>query len=390
MESIVEKLQLKDIDKSTWKKYRFDQIAKNISERIEPSTTDLEIYVGLEHIDSEAIHIKRFGKREDVNGTKLRCYPGDIIFGRRRAYQRKAAIAEFDGFCSAHSLVLRANPDVINPKLFPFFMHSDTFMHRAVDISVGSLSPTINWGDLKKQEFMLPPFDQQEHLSELLWAAEDSLQKKKHFLMSLKLYRDTFIKRNYESEEQPPIKFSQLLEVNPRIEKHIPKQNLAVSFLPMQNVSDEGLITELEDRDISEVRKGFTFFKENDILFAKITPCMENGKGTIAEGLTNSVGFGSTEFHVLRPKRNEDLLFCYYLTMMPDFRFKAEQQMTGSAGQKRVPSDFFEFFKFRAPNEQRRFEIGNIMHEITGRIEITKEQINNTKSVKRSLINQLF
>ena len=154
-------LDLNHIDKSNWKTFRFDQIAKSIGERVEPTKTDLEIYVGLDHIDSDSIHIKRFGKREDVSGTKLRCYPGDVIFGRRRAYQRKAAICEFDGFCSAHSLVLRAIPEVIDPKLFPFFLHSDAFMDRAIDISVGSLSPTINWGTLKKQEFLLPPKDQQ-------------------------------------------------------------------------------------------------------------------------------------------------------------------------------------------------------------------------------------
>lgn len=130
-------LSLQNLDKSTWQKLPFSEIAQSISERIDPTTTDLETYVGLDHIDAESIHIKRFGQREDVSGTKLRCYPGDVIFGRRRAYQRKAAICEFDGFCSAHSLVLRAIPEVIDPKLFPFFLHSDQFMHRAVDISVG-------------------------------------------------------------------------------------------------------------------------------------------------------------------------------------------------------------------------------------------------------------
>lgn len=163
-------INLKNLDKSNWQRYRFDQIAKNISERVDPNNTDLQVYIGLEHIDSDSIHIKRSGTPDDVNGQKLRCYPGDVIFGRRRAYQRKAAIARVDGFCSAHSLVLRANPDVIAPKLFPFFLHSDSFMHRAVDISVGSLSPTINWGTLKHQEFLLPPKDQQAQLAELLWA----------------------------------------------------------------------------------------------------------------------------------------------------------------------------------------------------------------------------
>src|SRR5690606_7923343 len=122
---------------------------------VDPNTTTLEKYVGLEHIDAEDIHIRRFGTPDDVSGGKLKCYPGDVIFGKRRAYQRKAAIADFEGICSAHAFVFRANPDVIEPKLFPFFLHSDQFMHRAVDISVGGLSPTINWGDLKGQKFLL-------------------------------------------------------------------------------------------------------------------------------------------------------------------------------------------------------------------------------------------
>ncbi len=122
---------------------------------------------------------------DDVNGQKLRCYPGDVIFGRRRAYQRKAAIATVDGFCSAHSLVLRANPEVIHPKLFPFFMHSDSFMHRAIDISVGSLSPTINWGALKHQEFLIPPKDQQAKLAELLWAMDEVIENEYKLVDSL-------------------------------------------------------------------------------------------------------------------------------------------------------------------------------------------------------------
>ena len=170
---------LKNIDTSNWQTYRFDEIATSISEKVDPTNTDLEIYVGLEHLDAESIHIKRLGKPGDVKGLKLRCYPGDVIFGKRRAYQRKASIVEFDGFCSAHSLVLRANPKIIEPELFPFFLHSDLFMHRAVDISVGSLSPTINWKTLKHQEFNLPPKDQQAKIAELLWAMDDVVENEK-------------------------------------------------------------------------------------------------------------------------------------------------------------------------------------------------------------------
>lgn len=166
------KLDINNLDKSDWKTYRFDEITQNISERVDPNDTDLEVYVGLEHLDSESLRITRHGSPDDVNGTKLRFYKGDIIFGRRRAYQRKAGIATWDGFCSAHALVLRANPDVIHPDLFPFFIHSDLFMNRAVDISVGSLSPTINWGTLKEQEFLIPPKKIQSELTALLQKIE--------------------------------------------------------------------------------------------------------------------------------------------------------------------------------------------------------------------------
>ena len=153
----MQNMDLKNIDKSNWETYRFEEIAQKITKNVNPAKTDLEVYVGLEHIDAESIHIKRFGVPSDVKGGKLRCYPGDVIFGKRRAYQRKAAVVEFDGICSAHAFVFRANAEVIEPELFPFFLHSDQFMHRMVDISVGGLSPTINWGDLKGQEFLLPP-----------------------------------------------------------------------------------------------------------------------------------------------------------------------------------------------------------------------------------------
>lgn len=157
--------------KSGWKIWRFDQMATNVNARIDnPSESGMEHYVGLEHLDSDSLKIRRWGTPDDVEATKLTFKKGDIIFGRRRAYQRKLGVAEFDGICSAHAMVLRAKPDVVLPKFLPFFMQSDLFMRRAVDISVGSLSPTINWKTMAAQEFALPPLSEQGRLTELLSA----------------------------------------------------------------------------------------------------------------------------------------------------------------------------------------------------------------------------
>jgi type I restriction enzyme, S subunit len=185
MEATAQNIDLKNLDKSRWETFRFEEIASKISETVNPNTTELETYVGLEHLDAEDIHIRRKGTPDDVSGGKLKCYPGDVIFGKRRAYQRKAAIVDFEGICSAHAFVFRANSEVIDPKLFPFFLHSDQFMHRMVDISVGGLSPTINWGDLKHQEFLLPPKDQQAQLAKLLWAMDEVIEREREVLERL-------------------------------------------------------------------------------------------------------------------------------------------------------------------------------------------------------------
>lgn len=148
---------------------RFAEIAESITERVDdPSAAGVDRYVGLEHLDSDTVRIRRWGRPTDVESTKLRFYPGDVVYARRRAYQRKLGVADFEGICSAHALVLRARPAVCLPGFLPYFLQSDEFHERALNISVGSLSPTINWKTLAAQEFALPPLEEQKRIVELL------------------------------------------------------------------------------------------------------------------------------------------------------------------------------------------------------------------------------
>ena len=126
--------------------------------------------------------------------------------------------------------------------------------------------------------------------------------------------------------------------------------NIEVSFVPMSAVSEQGEINATTVKKYDEVKTGFTYFIENDVLFAKITPCMENGKGAVARNLHNGMGFGSTEFHVLRPidgKTNADWI--YTLTIFHKFRLDAANHMSGSAGQRRVPASFLENYRVSVP-----------------------------------------
>ncbi len=154
---------------SGWRRLKFGAIAECVNDRVDdPSAAGVDRYVGLEHLDADSLRIRRWGSPDQVASTKLRFRPGDIVFGKRRAYQRKLAVADFEGICSAHAMVLRARPGTVYPEFLPFFMQSDAFMDRALAISVGSLSPTINWKTLAEEEFALPPIEGQLRLARVL------------------------------------------------------------------------------------------------------------------------------------------------------------------------------------------------------------------------------
>jgi type I restriction enzyme S subunit len=163
--------------KPGWKVVKFGDIAQNVAVRVDPANAKTDVYVGLEHLDPSTIHLRQWGHPSDVTGQKLAFKKGDVIFGRRRAYQRKLAVAEFDGICSAHAMVVRAKPKMILPEFLPFFLQSDMFMERAIEISVGSLSPTINWKTLREQVFPLPPLDEQKCIAEILWTTDEAVEK---------------------------------------------------------------------------------------------------------------------------------------------------------------------------------------------------------------------
>lgn len=159
-------------------RYRFDQIAENSTAKKKPEESDRDRYVGLEHLDPGTLDVTRWGAEVTPKGDKLLMKKGDVLFGRRRAYQKKVGIAPFDGIFSAHGMVLRPKTDAIDSWFFPFFISSDAFLDEAIRVSVGSLSPTANWKDLRTLEFNLPSLGKQRELAGILSEAE---QLKGHY-----------------------------------------------------------------------------------------------------------------------------------------------------------------------------------------------------------------
>ena len=183
---------------------------------------------------------------------------------------------------------------------------------------------------------------------------------------------------------------SDIASVNPSVSVASLDDQDAVSFLTMADVGESGRILNHQIRQLREVRAGFTRFEEGDILFAKITPCMENGKGAFARNLVNCHGFGSTEFHVLRANDRGDPEFVYHLAQSTDVRTKAIAFFTGSAGQQRVDAQFFYRFPLLIPPPPEQRKIARILTTLNNLIEKTESLIAKYQAIKQGMMHDLF
>lgn len=245
----------------------------------------------------------------------------------------------------------------------------------------------ITIGNLNKIEIPVPPLPIQRKIVSILERAE----KLKNLRQEANDETNTIIQSLFYEMFGDPIKneknfsfahLSEVSKINPKkSELEGMPEDTNVSFLPMANVGEKGEIFKEEERKLKEVIKGFTYFRKNEVLFAKITPCMENGKGAIAK-IKNEIGFGSTEFHVFRPTNQSNPQWIYFLLSLSFIRKYAKNNMTGTAGQKRVPASFFEKLKIAVPP----IALQNQFASLVEKIESIKEK--QTQSTEE--INTLF
>lgn len=233
-----------------------------------------------------------------------------------------------------HVIALSTDRAVILPEVLNTYLSlNDTQAEIYRQYVTGSTNQVdIVFSDIKKMKVPVPSMDEQILFVEVLKQADKSKfgdfksQFIEMFGNPLSLNQKNELKR-----------LGECCILNPR------RPNIAlcdtdkVSFIPMPAVSEDGYLVDMTDEEYGKVKKGFTYFENNDVLFAKITPCMENGKGAIVHGLTNGIGMGSTEFHVLRPINGiSSPYWLLALTRMPIFRERAAKNMSGQAGRKEL------------------------------------------------------
>lgn len=162
-----------NLEKSHWKRVAFGDVVRNVNETVRDlEAAGIDRVIAMEHMDPGELKISRWGSTEDGTTFTRRVKPGQTLFGKRRAYQRKVAYAEFDAICSGDIYTFEADETQLRGDLLPFLVQSDGFFEHALGTSAGSLSPRTNWRDLKDFEFDLPPLDEQKLIADLLWSVE--------------------------------------------------------------------------------------------------------------------------------------------------------------------------------------------------------------------------
>ncbi len=384
-------------------KYKFSDIAINSTVKKKPTEEDKLTYLGLEHLDSGCLQVTRFGSEVAPIGEKLIMKKGDVLFGKRRAYQKKVAIAPFDGIFSAHGMVLRPNENIINKEFFPFFISSDYFLDAAIKISVGSLSPTINWSTLKELEFELPRLEKQNKLAKILWAVEDTKKNCQESLDALIVLKKSYLNEIFSNPSEDInwtnstfgevfdfISTNNFSRANMNVESgsihNIHYGDIHVKYSEILDVCDTPVPFLNDDVNLSKF-KANDYCENGDIVIAdtsedydgvcKAVEVINIGEEKILAGLHT--------FHC-RPKKN--LFVPGFLGYIMNSPYIHNQAVTLAAGIKVYGVSKKNLITIRIPIPERmeQEKVVGLLVEIDKQINSLKIYLNNTNALQKKIL----
>lgn len=394
-----------------WVWVRLGAVCYASKEKSNDFSNDIK-YIGLEHLEKDK-GIVGFSSADKVKSTKNAFQEGQILYGRLRPYLNKHDIASFSGVCSTDILVFEASVLVANVLVNKFF-NLPFFIEYVVANSKGINLPRVSEKTILNTTFPLPPLSEQQRIverieelfakldeaKERLQEVADSFAVRKaailHKAFTGELTKQWRLENGVSDESWEDKLLGDVCTVNPKkIDAKNLDDNLEVSFVPMAAVSDVlGEIVNHEVKNLQDVRTGFTNFSKGDVIFAKITPCMENGKSAIVGPLVNDIGYGSTEFYVLRCKEELNNKYLYHMVRNTTFRAEAKAVMTGVVGQQRVPKTFLQEYQLLLPTLSEQHEIVRLIDDLLAREraaqQATEQALASIDLMKKSILARAF
>jgi len=350
-----------------WKCVELKEILKEDRQVINPQEyPDKEFFlVTMDCVESNSGRllksIKCLGK--EIKSIKYRFNVNHILYGKLRPYLNKVFVPNKEGICTTEFIPFIVTNAV--REYVAFYLRRKEVVNFAMSHITGTRQPRVIVDAFLEYPIPLAPLEEQKRivsrLEKLVSRAEEAWRLRRMAGEEAERIMQVALCKVFSQAEEKGcerVGLGEVCEINPPKSevKNLP-DDMEVTFIPMSAVSEvTGKIENPEKRLLAEVRNDYTYFREDDVLFAKITPCMENGKFAIARNLINGIGFGSTEFHILRPLGEVMPEWIHYYIRQKSFREEAARNMTGSVGQQRVPRHFLESAKIPLPplEEQKR------------------------------------
>ncbi|WP_337908238.1 restriction endonuclease subunit S [Vibrio cholerae] len=348
------------------------------------------------------LHIPRELHEKLTKNTKPA--KGDVLLTRVGAGIGEAAVVDIDFEFSVYvSLTLIKCGKNLDSEYVKSLLNTNYYRYLATrDQFAGGGVQNLNVQMVKEYPIPVPPLPEQKKIAQILSTLDkaittteqllvNSQQQKKALMQQLLTGKKRLLDKNGVrfSGEWIEVSLSTICQINPK--KPTSPADGKVSFVAMEAVSEDAKLLSSVVRDYDDVCKGFTSFADNDVLVAKITPCFENGKGAYVEGMQNGIGFGSTEFHVLRAGAKSNSKYLYYLTNTSEFRVQGEANMQGSAGQKRVTTDYLKSLKVIVPTDVvEQQKIAAVLSTADHEISALQQKLDALKQEKKALMQQLL
>ena len=368
---------------SSWRRTTLGACASLVGDKVNPANYGDLPYIGLEHIGKGTLSLLGAGTARDVDSTKTAFRAGDVLFGKLRPYFRKVVRPNFDGICSTDIWVVRPKAGVDAGYLF-YLMASKVFVDFASQGSEGTRMPRAKWEHAARCPVSIPPMGEQRTIARTLGALDDKMKLNGRMAETLEeivgmLFKSWFVgldnphvgqnsrprsgnptecawvgPESWSGTNPPMTSLGNLFDLNP------PRplfQGQVAPYLDMANMPTK---THSPRSVIHRPYSSGTRFQNGDTLVARITPCLENGKVAYVDFLKDGeMGWGSTEFIVMRPKHPIPNEFAYFLAREPRFRQFAIKNMVGSSGRQRVSAEALSGFAITVPNEAHCKQFGN-------------------------------
>ena len=339
---------------------------------------------------------------EGLQNSSAKLFPkGSLLIALYGATVGKLGILNFDSTTNQAICCIYQHEMYNKYFLFYYLLNHKKYL---IKQGKGGAQSNINQEIIKNLIIPLPPLNEQrrivEKIEEEFGKIDEGVEKLRFALEQIKQYRQAVLKsafdgKLYKTTEWKEKTFNSILEVNPKTDIPQISNGDLVSFLPMSAVQAETNQYTEEFVSYQKVKKGYTKFKNGDVLFAKITPCMENGKSCVVDNLKYEVGFGSTEFHILRSLGSIIPKFIFYYIVQESFRKKAQNAMTGAVGQRRVSADYLKNTIINIPStiaEQQQIvkEIEKRL-KVADRIEaVIRQNLDKAEQLKQSILKKAF